>query len=358
MNASPYGLVVSASGQHVVYLDNMNYSGNGSADVVVVQPDGTGRTTLAPSIAIEMPAAFVFAGETVVTAVAPAYPLDGGIPVYGPLEAFTPPSWTASTLAPQVFPGGVYTTNAAGTLVLAAAAGGLTVVSVPGAAATLVDPNGAEGTFTSDGAGVVYTTQSGALERFALGPSTVTELAASGFPALLSLSPDGNWAVGTVQSPPTNPATQQISTDLYFASASSPGSVQTLSTTANVSPSPSFTADSSHLVFVSDTSSLDTSTLHVVPASGSGTAFPGVWSFDIAGGGHIVFNDDYRSIGGVGANGTADIEWLDTMQSAAPTLLVSQADATFFLTADQKTLVYSWSYQSGQPAGVWALALP
>jgi hypothetical protein len=86
--------------------------------------------------------------------------------------------------------------------------------------------------------------------------------------------------------------------------------------------------------------------------------FDGTWSFFPTSLGKVVFDDHYDPAGGVGSNGTADIEWLDTTNGAAPTVLVSQADANFFVTADHATVVYSWSYLHGQGGGIWSLPVP
>ena len=349
--------MTSASGAAVAYLDDVNFSGIASCDVAVVHADGTGRTTLLSGVDIEAPVFIAFAGETAVVAVTlvnPTSPGASGVP----LEAFVPPSWTSSTLAPAVLQSGAFIVNPAGTALLAQTSAGLSVLSLDGSA-NLLDAAGVSGLFTSDGTSVVYVTGGGALSRIDLGSMAKTPLVPSEFPALLALSPDGTWATGTVTAPPSNEATQQISADLYLASAVSPGTAQTLSTTANTAVPPAFTVDSSQALFVTDTSSGGLSNLQV-HGVGDGTTrtFPGVWIFFQSGAGKVVFNDDYRPTGGVGSSGTADIEWLDTTQAAPPRVLVSQADANFFLTPDGTALVYSWSYASGHPAGIWTLPLP
>jgi hypothetical protein len=354
--AGPFGFVTSASGAAVAYLDDVNFSGIASCDIAVVQADGTGRTTLLSGVDIEAPVSIEFAGETAVVAATLLQPASPGAGV--PLQTFVPPSWTSSTLAPAVLQSGAFMVNPAGTALLAQTSAGLSVLSLDGSA-NLLDAAGVSGLFTSDGTSVVYVTGGGALSRVDLGSMAKTPLVPSEFPALLALSPDGTWATGTVTAPPSNEATQQISADLYLASAASPGTAQTVSTTANTAVVPAFTVDSSHALFVTDTSSGGLSNLQV-HGVGDGTTrtFPGVWTFFQAEAGRVVFNDDYRPTGGVGSSGTADIEWLDTTQAAPPKVLVSQADANFFVTPDGATLVYSWSYASGHPAGIWTLPLP
>jgi hypothetical protein len=352
--------LVSASGARVLYLDNLVFTGSAPGDVYVANTDGSGKTKLVAGAQLDAAFNMAFAGETaVVSAALPGDAGEGG----ATLQAFTPPSWTGATLAVGLQ--GAFTTNPAGTAVLAQTGSGLSVVSLtggPGAAVTL-DANGVGGLFTSDGQTVVYTSIAASLMSSPSSHAQPTMLVPSGFPSLVGLSPDNAWALGTVAFGAAGPGQ---GADLYVASATAAGTAETLSMTASLGSAgtstpvpPVFTADASHLVFSSDPTLTGLSTLHVaLPSGANPRTFPDVWFFQPTTAGKIVFDDGYDPTGGVGSNGTADIESLDTTSAAAPTVLVSQADANFFVTADQKTLVYSWSFLSGKSAGIWTLPLP
>jgi len=303
--------VVSADGTRVLYLDNLVFTGSYPGDVYVVSTDGTGKTKLVPGAQLDAAFDMAFAGETaVVSSVTSA---SAAAPT---LQAFAAPAWTATTLGTGgTAGGGSFTTNAAGTTVLMQATAGLEVFSLAGAPPVLIDPMGIAGLFTSDGASVVYTTAANALLRSPALASNPTMLVPAGFPMLTGLSPDDAWALGTVGGAAAgNP---QLGSDLYAASATAESAAQTLSMTANMglytgTGGPLFTADASHVMFASDTTLTGLSTFHVALPTGAGArTFSGVWTFLPTSAGKLVFNDDYDPAGGVGSNGTADIEGLD-----------------------------------------------
>lgn len=354
--------VVSASGSRVLYLDNVVFTGSYPGDVYVANTDGTGKTKLASQVPLDTVFNMAFAGETALVSGVFSGDVDA---TAGTLEAFAAPTWTPTTIATDVV--GAFVTNPANTAALALTASGLAVYPLAGGQPVVIDPNGVAGMFTSDGSAVVYTSMATALLR---SPSTAgqpTMLVASGFPSLVGLSPGDAWALGTV--PPTQLLGPGQGQNLYLASATSVGSAQTLSMTANLASytsstplgtgSPVFTADASHVLFESDPTLTGLTTLHVsLPNGASGQTFGGVWAFQPTTAGQVVFDDHYVPTGGVGSNGSADVEWLDTTKATPPTVLVSQADANFYVTADMKTLVYSWSYLKGSSGGVWTLPLP
>ncbi len=347
--------VVSVSGTRVIFLDNVVFTGSYPGDVYVANTDGSGKTKIVAGAQLDAEFNFAFAGETaLVSAVTGA---DAGAGVT--LQAFSAPAWAPVTLGTGL--PGTFVTNNAGTAVLAQTAAGLDVFSLDGTAPVLIDPAGVAGLFTSDGTAVVYTSSSNALLRSSVAAGPPTPLVPTGFPSLAGLSPDNAWALGTVAT--AGFAGPGQGSDLYVASATAAGTAQTLSMTANVGPystaNPLFTADASHLVFASDTTLTGLSTLHVsLPGGADASTYTDVWSFEPTVGSKLVFNDDYDPAGGVGSNGTADIEWLDTSKTAPKTVLVSQADANFFVTADHATLVYSWSYLPTKSGGIWTLPIP
>jgi hypothetical protein len=354
--------VVSASGSKVLYLDNLVFTGSEPGDVFVANIDGTGKTKIFPGAQLDTGFNMLFAGETaVVSAAGPGDASIGNVVT----EAFAPPSWSMTTLASGGQ--GAISADSTGTSVLVETESGLSVYPIAGGAPILIDPNGVGGTFTSNGSAVVYTSIATALLSSPATAAQPTMLVPSGFPNLIGLSPDNSWALGTVATAGFLGPGEGV--DLYLASATALGPAQTLSMTANLGGygygvtggqgAPVFTADSSHVLFGTDPTLTGLATLQFASPSGSsGPTFAGVWSFLPTTAGQVLFDDDYDPAGGVGANGSADIQWLDTNGSAASKVLVSQADANFFVTPDQTTLVYSWSYLSGKGGGVWTLRLP
>jgi hypothetical protein len=348
----PYGTAVSGDGANIVFFDAVDFAtGITAGDVYVASADGTGKTKLASAIQLQDPFSTAFAGDVAVVSwsVAPVGTAGGAT-----LQTFAAPQWSGITLATGVVDG--FSVNPAGTLVLGSTQGGLSVYPVDGGAPTLIDAAGVSGLFTGDGMGVVYVSATNALVRSPIAAPNPMTLVASGFEDLAALSPDGAWALGDFLGNLANPT----STDLLLASATSEGEAQTLSMTANVVLSPNFfTADSSHVIYASDTTAAGLSNFYALPVGGTAPQALGtIWTYYPVGAAKVVFNDHYNPVGGVGTNGVADIEWVDTTQSVAPTLLVSQADANFFTTIDRTQLVYSWSYLADSKAGIWTLAIP
>jgi len=72
----------------------------------------------------------------------------------------------------------------------------------------------------------------------------------------------------------------------------------------------------------------------------------------------VVFNDNYVAGGGGGAGGQGDLEAADTATSAAPKVLASLADANFYLNKAKDKIVYGWSAQTSDSAGVWVIPAP
>jgi hypothetical protein len=69
-----------------------------------------------------------------------------------------------------------------------------------------------------------------------------------------------------------------------------------------------------------------------------------------AGGAKKVGSATYPGSPGSGA--------LDVSSTAAPTTLVSSADATFYVTADKSKIVYSWHGCPGAAEGIYSIAAP
>ena len=185
-------------------------------------------------------------------------------------------------------------------------------------------------------------------------PATPPQLAAAGtYSDVFALSPDGNWALGSL-----NQSNRGL-TDLYLSSATTAGTPTTLDSTTDSYPffGDPFTADSTHVVYVTGFGQQGgTLNARALTAGATATVLATNAAGDLATtGAKIIFDANATRT----QNGTyADLSAVDTSQTAAPTLLVSAADLTFFLDSAKKTIVYTWSYESGANAGLWTLTAP
>src|SRR5262249_53493149 len=121
-----------------------------------------------------------------------------------------------------------------------------------------------------------------------------------------------------------------------------------------------FTSDSSHALFTADIvpSSGPIGDLVAAPTSGgpATTLGPAMGIDTATTGSRVVFNANFAAGTGV-SFGTADIAAGGTSGAAPPSLLVTQADVFYFLTAAKDKIVYSWSHAPDARAGVWVLPL-
>jgi hypothetical protein len=375
-------LAVGADG-HVLFLDGVDGAGSAGA-IAIAAADGTGKTTLVPSVDLSSNVCFpqlAVAGTTSTYAVAAycetsdAGTIDAGGAIdasasdaaasdagpnvnIGTVSTFAAPGWTKATIGTNVQT--VFSVDQGATKIVVAGTTGTVAYPIAGGAPVPIDATGALGTatfspgiLTKDGSHLLYTTTTQALERAATtSPATPTQLAGAGkFADLFGLSPDESWVIGSLTVNPNNGRG-----DLYLASASAPGTPVTLSsaTTNAVSGDP-FTADSTHVLYMSAISK-GVGTLNAAPVSAAGT--PTALGTAVAGertttGAKVIFNDGYNQM-----TGGADLRAVDTSASAAATLLVTQADPGFFLNAEKTTIIYTWSYQAGSSAGLWTLAAP
>jgi hypothetical protein len=342
----------SADSAHVVYFDATN-GAQGTANISVGATAGGAKSVLVPSVDLFNQTCSPSLGYAGAYALA-AYCLpmgsasDAGVGGY--VVSYTGPSWTSttySTTATTQLP-----TDAKGTEILVSDASGLSVYPLAGGAAKLIDASGVGGLFTSTGTSVVYTTGAGALVRSAVSPAAPTTLVASGFANLTALSPDDAWALGNTSTNPTS-----VATDLYLASAATAGKATALSMmpTATLPASP-FTADSTEAIYYT-AFDLNVGTLNASPTKGGAAATlgPRVLLTYPTTAAKVVFAQNWSANM---ATGTVDIAAADTSQAASATVLVSQADAYFALSADKTKVVYTWSVTPGSSSGLWVLPAP
>lgn len=355
--ASPgQGLLdISGDGTHIVYFDN---AAGTTGDVTVINTDGSGKTVIAPGLDISSISCFpavYFAGAYVVVETCAAGS-DGGSS--STLTTYTGTGWmTKAVLSTTVDASSYLVVDPTGASLQYLSAAGLQVASLASGMSVTVDPMGTPGSFTSDGQHVVYTTMGGAINLGAITGAAPTPLVATGgYEGIYGLSPDNNWllAFTTLMQ---DSAGDYVS-DLYLASASSAGSATTLASSASASLfGDLFTADSTHAMFDNSVSN-GSGTLTAAAIMGGSRATLGPLSVLnlSATGGKIVFNTNDTPCGG--SSGAADLEVVDTSSSTTPTLLVTQADAYFFLDSAKQNIVYSWSYLPNASAGIWVLPIP
>jgi hypothetical protein len=370
---------VSPDGSRVMYFDGVD-TGRTVGNLVVARTDGSSTTNLASGVALSMSGcapALAFGGNTAAAAALCFAPPsnDGGAPGDGGAadgatadaaapEAGTPDAgavlpaivqtysganWTATTVATNVQPR--VTISPTGTAVVVNSAAGLVGYPITGGTAIPIDATGVNSMFTSDGSSILFTTTANELKRATIGSPTVTTLATTGFANFRAKSADDKWVLGYITL-----ATGDLS-DLYLASATTAGTPTTLSSTvtAGLFTSDGFTRDSSHALFYTDIANgiAPLHSLALPPAGTPATHSSTVWIHQAATGSKVAFSDNYSS-----ADNTADIRSVDTAGTAAPTLIVSLADADFFVSGSKDKVVYVWNYLAGSMAGLWVTAIP
>ena len=218
---------------------------------------------------------------------------------------------------------------------------------------------GTRGAFTGDGQHVVYVAGGAVSLAASTGGTPTPLLAAAGYQGILALSPDDKWVLAGKTT--AMDGVGDTLSDLFLGSITAAGAATAVASmpTAALFGDP-FTADSSHLVYTASVTN-GTGTLTSVPTAGGSPVSLGssIWTNSSSTAAKVVFSTNFTQGGGGGGNGEADLEAVDTSAAApAPTLLVTQADAFFYLDAAKSKVVYSWSYLPDSTAGVWVLPLP
>lgn len=363
-------LDVSDDGRHVLLFDDVSAT---TADVTVIDVDGSNRTVLVPGVRLDdaaCPPSLAFAGGYAVVSYCPpgvdagtdASTADGGAAPAATIAAFTGAAWgTAAQITTTAFTG--FSSDGPGKRVQFVTASGLVVAQLGSGQSATVDPAGGSGLFTSDGAHVVYVAADGSIRVAPSdGSGAPVTLQAGGFQALYAVSPDDRWVMAAKQRV-SDQNTGVTTSDMYLVSATAPAPATALeaSPIAGLSGD-AFTADSRRTLFATNivsSSALPVGDLFSTPTSGGPRAALGssVWSDVTLRGGAVLFNARFAMGAGASAAG-ADIEWVDTATATPPAVLVTLADPDFFATAAGDQVVYSWSYAQDDRAGIWVLALP
>jgi hypothetical protein len=380
-------VAVSSDGEHILYFDGLD-TGRTRGNLFIAGTDGTGQKQLADSVVLNdttCTPALTFGGKGAAGAAfctAPTLP-EGGAPEGGTpdggageggtgdggttdaatdanpdaaptpvamVQSYSGASWTVANIATNVQPRVAISPN--DTTVLVSAPNGLLAYPVAGGTPTVIDAAGGFGMFTNDSLSVIYTTPSNALKRSTIASPNPTTLAASGIAGFRTKSADDKWVLGY-----TMIDTRADLSDLYLASATMTATPTTLNTdmTAGLFGSDGFTADSSLAIYYTNIAS-GVGTFFTVATSAGATPVElgkNVWLHYAATGSKVAFNDNYDD-----ATMAADIRIANTAQSGPPTLLVSLADADFFIAGSKDKVVYTWKYLSGAMAGLWVTAVP
>jgi hypothetical protein len=363
---------VSADGTKIAFLDAVDETAN-TAAIAVAGADGTGEATLVPTLdlsdvcfpELDYAGAYVVAAYCLVgDAGAPdsGEPDGGTNPYIGNVTSFAgPTAWTATSIATSAQT--VFARDNGATKVAINGTTGTVVFPIAGGTGVPIDATGeigaftfSPGIFTKDGSHLLYTTNAQALERAATtAPASPLQLAAPGkFADIFNLSPDENWTIGSL-----NADSQGSEVDLYLSSATTAGAPVTLSGTPTASfGNAPFTADSSHVLFMAGVNGgLGTLTAVAVTGAGTPTTLGTNAALNIpTSAAKVVFNSNYGGAGG--QTNAADLQAVDTSTTAAPTVLVTQADPNFSVNSEKTLIVYTWSYTPGASAGLWTLAAP
>jgi len=342
----------TSDGADIVYFDAA--SGAAGLTSIAVASSATGdKTTLVSGVSLTNPGCapnVAYAGAFAIAAYCLAE-ADAG--PGATVVSYRGATWTPTTLATGALATSLVT-NSRGTSVLVTTPDGLVVYPLAGGPGTSLDPAGSMGLFTSDGARVVYTTTTDALKVSPVGAPLPVTLVPTGLEGVVSLSPDNAWALGYAAQNPQN----VMLSDLYLASATTPGVATTLSATSTaIVLGSGFTADASHALYTTSYD-LNVGTLHAAPTAGGGppTVLGAKVFFDYpTSGAKVVFNANWAPNA---ANGVADLEAVDTSRGVEPAILVGGADAQFYVSADATKIVYSWSFTPGVSSGLWVLPAP
>jgi hypothetical protein len=394
--ASLAGAFVSKDQTHIAFYDN---STSTTTDLAVAGVDGTGKATLAPMVPITMTCnpQIGWAGNDALTAhcgggappVADAgadAESEGGTdagasnPSAVTITRYTGASWTPMPITTTATATAVES-NSTADHVLFFDNGGLEAYAIATGMTAPIDKDGDSFVITPDGTKAVYGTiippdagpDGGGMAS--LGPYKVSPIAApmpttlgTGIFAFSSISPDGNWVLAFSQQDSTGALS-----NVLLASTSTAGTPQVLNMQATSSPiGDSFTVDSKFAIYTDTITQTTTASggvtsgnLNVVALTGSGMPMQlgmAVWQDAAGPGSKVVFNPNWIAPTNTGF-GTADLMMIDLSQATpAPKVLVTAADANFFLTKDKMTIVYSYSNGGGgrptAQSGLYAMPTP
>jgi hypothetical protein len=351
-------LDVSKDGTKLLYFDNTTEA---TVDATIINTDGTGKTVIAPGLNFASETCIpnvYFAGDYAV--VENCSDADGG--VGSTLESFTGSGWTTTAMISTTVNGDVNAiVDPTGAAVLYVSSSGLEVVPVATGTPVLIDATGISGGFTNDGQHVLYATSGGAINLAAITGGTPTPLlAAASYQGVAAVSPDNSHFLAYKSI--TEDQYGDILSDLYLASATASGSATTLVSSASAGLlGDVFTTDSTYATYMAALSSGAGNFTAAAISGGTPVTVGMSNSLNLStSAAKALFNANLNMSGGTGGFGAADIMSIDlsAATAAAPKLLVSQADAYFYLDQAKDKVVYSWSDLANSQAGVWVVPVP
>ena len=357
--ASTAGIALSPDSSRILFFDGVD-DGHTAGNIWIANIDGTEKRQLAEGIALSNTScapSLAFGGNTAAAAAfcwAAPTPAgdsnDASTSAAAVVQAYGGESWTASTLATNVSPRVAIAPT--GESVLVTGPTGLVAYSILGGNGTTIDGEGGFGSFTKDGLSVIYTTPNQALKRSTVDSPAPVVLAPYGFAGIRAISLDENWVLGY-----SVIDAQQDLSDLYLTSATAPGAVTTLSTaqTAGLFRSDGFTTDSTRAIYYTDIAN-GVGTFFSAPVTGGmsvalGTNVRGHYAGSEA---NVVFNASYD---GDGATRTGEIRVANAQQTVS-SVIVSFADADFFIAGTKDKVVYTWKHFEGEMVGLWVATIP
>jgi hypothetical protein len=373
---SGFGLA-TADSSHVAYFDNVDET-NITGDFFEATAAGATKTSLVAKVSL-LQSGTQNGGCTVVPAVAGStyfvmnhceFLADGGTPpsilsVFKVATGARTDLATTTTTDPSNF-----VLDPAGTQVLVSWDPGLEVFQLATSAGKIVDANGTQGgVITPDGLSAIYMDGTPALTRSLLATPAPTELQTA-FLGFYGVTPNGANVIGFENFDMTG---QTNDTDLWVASSTTTAAPKTITAATSAtsvgaaSPVPTaggfssfFTTDSSHVLYEDQSGANPTlnafamtGTTPTVIAQNPVAVFATGTSSSV-----IVFSDNLFP--GVLSNGdgTTDIFSVDTGMTAAPAMVVSQANADFALTPAKDKVVFVWNVEAGPKSGLYVVAVP
>jgi hypothetical protein len=271
------------------------------------------------------------------------------------IATFSGPSFTRSVLVSNT--SATFAIDPSGNHVLVMGpSGGAMLYPIAGGAAVPVDSAGIGGVFTKDGANVVYVTRATALKRSPVANPAPQTLVISGLAGLFGLSPDQTWALAY-----RSLATGEQTSDLLLAPAKVEGDARPL-TVSNAAAiyGDAFTADSKYVLYFDHIApTTGSGNLYVAGVSGKASAYvaSSAWSAAATSGSKALVSGNCAACSS-STTGAADLLAFDANDPKSITTLVSEAYASFYLTADRNKVVYSWTCAPDERAGVYALTVP
>lgn len=364
-DAYDYTYDASKDGQWVAFFETSNAE---AATLTVSTTDGKTQTPLVSAIDLVdinkamnaylcNPPVLQFVNDTLVAQFCKKEVSDAGVSADVELVmAFTAPSFTPVTLqtnpVPQGYLGPIpFDPTGTSALLLDPTGVGLSLYPLAAGPPVVIDATGTAGLFAPNG-DVLYTTTATALVRYAAATATTTTLVPTGLTLPLDLSPDGNWlqvAAGESSAGLTN---------LYLASATTPGTVNTV-VKSETAGALGFSPDSAYSLFGTGFSQMfgpSTYALQSSPSDGGAA----VKVLDVTDGTGVYATTGSKLVVPTNVNkttGATDLVSLDLSSTAAPTPLVTQVDPNVFQTST-KAIVYSWYCNENGTSGIWALTPP